>query len=448
MTGFPISEDNHRRIPKVRRGIATRLEWIRALHGSRLIIFASAVGFALFLLWAALASVDEVTRGQGRVIPSSKVQVVQSLEPASIRSILVRSGQRVRKGQLLVRMDNTESSSALGQIEAENRSLAARAARLSREGEGEAVGCPPSPDGTRPAACEDEAMLQSVRASALRSRMEGLGAAVEQRRRDLGEALATVESLRGSVTLAQRQVDMLEPLAAKSIVPQTELLSARRELVDTQGRLAAAQQAASRASAGIREAQAEAARANFEFRQEALNEKSQLSAKMAVNSESLRGAAGRLQRAEIRSPVDGIVNDVQVTTVGGFLNAGQKIMEVVPLGDKLLVETRVRPSDIAFIRVNDKAIVKVTAYDFSIYGGLDGRVVQVSADSIYDEVAKEAYFTVIVETDRAYLLAGDKRLPIAPGMICDVEIITGRKSILAYLLKPVLKARSEALRER
>lgn len=276
----------------------------------------------------------------------------------------------------------------------------------------------------------------------------GLEAAVEQRRRDLGEALATAESLRGSRRLAQSQVDMLTPLAEKKIVPQTELLSARRELVDIQGRLAAAQQSASRASAAIREAQADVARARSEFRQQALDEKAQLNAKIAVNSESLRGAAGRLQRSEIRSPVDGIVNDLQATTIGGFLNAGQKILEVVPLGDELLVEARVRPSDIAFIRVNDKAIVKVTAYDFSTYGGLNGQVVQVSADSIYDEVAKEAYFNVLVRTNRSYLLSGDKQLPITPGMMCDVEIITGRKSILAYLLKPVLKARSEALRER
>ena len=155
-----------------------------------------------------------------------------------------------------------------------------------------------------------------------------------------------------------------------------------------------------------------------------------------------------MEKSEIRSPVDGVVNDVQVTTIGGFVNAGQKIMEVVPLGDKLLVETRVKPSDIAFIRIGDRALVRVTAYDFSIYGGLDGRVVQVSADSIYDEQAKEAYFTIVVETDRAYLLSAGKQLPITPGMICDVQIITGRKSILSYLLKPVLKARTEALRER
>jgi adhesin transport system membrane fusion protein len=275
-----------------------------------------------------------------------------------------------------------------------------------------------------------------------------LQAAVEQRRRELGEAQATVSSLVSSVALAQRQVEMIEPLARKNIVPQTELLSARRELVDLQGRLAAAREGVSRTSAGVREAMAQAAEAGFQFRQDALNERSQLQTKIAVNSESLRGAAGRVQRAELRSPVDGVVNDVQVTTVGGFVQAGQKIMQVVPLGDKLLVEARVKPSDIAFIKVNDRANVKVTAYDFSVYGGLTGRVVQISADSIYDEVAKEAYFSVVVETDRAYLLSGQRRLPITPGMICDVEIITGRKSILSYLMKPISKARAEALSER
>jgi membrane fusion protein, adhesin transport system len=423
------------------------LSWYRSLAGAQQIIVTATAGLLIFLIWASLAQVDEVTRGQGRVIPSSKVQVVQAAEPTTIDDILVRSGQRVRKGQLLVRLDDTESSSQLGQIEAENRSLGARAARLSREG-GVGSACPPNPDGTVPEECQQEAALQSVRESALRSRIQGLNSAVEQRRRDLGEAQATVGGLRSSLQLAQNQVNMLAPLAAKNIVPQTELLSAQREVSDLQGRLGAAQQAASRASAAINEAQAQASEAGFQFRQEALNERSQLAAKIAVNSESLRGAAGRLSRAEIRSPVDGVVNDVQVTTIGGFVQAGQKIMQVVPIGEKLLVEARVTPKDIAFIKVNDRANVKVTAYDFSIYGGLSGKVVQVSADSIYDEATREAYFTVVVETDRAYLVSGGRRLPITPGMICDVEIITGRKSILTYLLKPVLKASSEALRER
>jgi adhesin transport system membrane fusion protein len=200
--------------------------------------------------------------------------------------------------------------------------------------------------------------------------------------------------------------------------------------------------------AAVGEARAQAAEASAQFRQDALNERSQVTQKIAVNEQTLRGAQGRLSRAELRSPVDGIVNDVQVTTRGGFVQAGQKIMEVVPLGDKLLVETRVKPSDIAFIKVGDRALVKVTAYDFSIYGGLEGRVVQVSADSIYDEATREAFFNVIIETDRSFLTTAGRRLPITPGMMTDTQIITGRKSVLTYLLKPVLKAKSDALTER
>lgn len=417
--------------------------------GSRRVILNAGVGIFVFISWASFARVDEVTQGQGRVIPSSKAQIVQSAEPASIREIVVRSGQAVRKGQLLVQLDDTESSSRLGQIAAENRSLAARADRLSREGSGGAGGvdCTVA-GGTTATECSQEAALQSVRAAALRSRKSALNAAVEQRRRDYGEAQATIASLKASLKLAQDQVAILAPLAAKSIVPQLELMDAQRDVSEIQGKLAAAEQAASRAQAGIGEALANASEAGLQFRQEALNERSQLVTKMAVNSESLRGAAGRLQRSEIRSPVDGIVNDIQVTTVGGFVQAGQKILQVVPVGDKLLVEARVNPKDIAFIKVNDLANIKVTAYDFAVYGGLNGRVVQISPDSIYDEASKEAYFSVVVETDRAYLKSGKRQLPISPGMICDVEIITGKKSVLSYLLKPIVRARSDALKER
>jgi adhesin transport system membrane fusion protein len=403
------------------------------LTGARLIIVSVAVGFAIFLIWAMLAQVDEVTAGQGKVIPSSKVQLIQSAEPATVAELMVRSGQQVSKGQLLARLDSPESRS----IQAETEALQARSARLEAEGTGAAT----SLGG-------DEATLSAVRRQALSSRVSALQSSAEQRRREAAEANATISSLSSSLVLAQKQVGMLEPLAAKNIVPQTELIDARREVIDLQGRIAAAREQASRANAAVSEALSQANEARFTFRQEALSEASQVNQKIAVNQQSLSGAGGRPGRMELRSPVDGVVNDVQVTTIGGFVQAGEKVMEVVPMGDKLLVETRVKPSDIAFIKVGDKALVKVTAYDFATYGGLDGRVVQVSADSIYDEVERQAYFNVIVETDRAYLFAAGRRLPIAPGMITDTQIITGRKSVLSYLLKPVLKARSDALRER
>ncbi len=412
--------------------------WQR-LRGSEQIMVAAAAGFVLFLLWASIARVDEVSRGQGRVIPSSKVQIIQSAEPSTIREILVRSGQTVKKGQLLVRLDNTTSQSELGQLETENARLAQRAARLSGEGGG--AGC----IGT---SCGDETRLAEVRRSSLQSQLAALSASVEQRRRDMGEAQATASSLESSLSLAREQVAMLAPLAAKGVVPQTELLTAQREVVDIQGRLAAARQAISRSQAAVREAGAEVSRARFDFQQEALNERSQLTTKMAVNEETIRGAEGRLARSEIRSPTRGVVNDLLVNTLGGYVNAGEKIMQIVPLGDKLLIETRVTPRDIAFIKVGDPANVKVTAYDFSIYGGLNGKVVRVSADSIYDEVERQAYFTVVVETTNSYLTSNGRRLPITPGMLCDVEIVTGKKSVLSYLLKPVLKVSGSALTER
>jgi len=392
-----------------------------------------AVGFALFLLWASLAQVDEVTKGQGKVIPSSKIQIIQSTTPATIAELLVRSGQSVKRGQLLARLDNPESRS----IEAETEALQARSVRLQAEGSGVSA----SLQG-------EEAELSAVRRQALSSRVAALRSSAEQRRREGAEAAATINSLSRSLVLAQENVDRLAPLAAKNIVPQTELATAQREVVDLQGRIAAAREQQGRAMAAVSEANSQASEASFTFRQEALNEASQVNQKIAVNEQSLRGASGQSGRLEIRSPVDGVVNDVQVTTIGGFVQAGEKVMEVVPMGDKLLVETRVKPSDIAFIKVGDKALVKVTAYDFSTYGGLEGKVVRVSADSIYDEAERQAYFIVIVETQKSYLMAAGRRLPITPGMMTDTQIITGRKSVLSYLLKPVLKARSDALRER
>jgi len=424
-----------------REWLARVWHWHRWDPNQRLIA-VSAVGMAAVIVWAAIAPVDEITRGMGKVIPSSKVQVIQASEPSVVREILVRQGQLVKQGQLMVRLDDSQSASQLGQLQAETERLSARAARLQREGTGQSGGCA---EGT---ACAEEEALAAVRRATSQSKQSALAAAVEQRRRDLSEGQATAASLENSLRLAQDQVNMLTPLAAKGIVPKTELITAQREMVDVQGRLAAARQGVGRASAAINEAQAQLSEARLDFRQQALNERSEVATKLAVNEETIKGASARLQRNELRAPVTGLVNDVQVTTVGGFVNAGEKVMQVVPIGDRLLVEARISPKDIAFLKIGDRANVKVTAYDFSIYGGLPGRVRNISADSIYDENEKQAYYTVIVETDLAYLVKNGRRLPIMPGMVCDVEIITGRKSVLAYLMKPVLRAFNEALTER
>jgi len=280
------------------------------LTGARMIIVATSALFVLFLIWASVAHVDEVTRGSGKVIPSSKLQVITAADPATVSEILVKSGQEVKKGQLLARLDSPENASQVGQLEAENQSLQARVSRLTSEGTGQNVAC-------TGVDCKGEQELKVARESAIRSKVAALQASADQARREAGEAAATIQSLSGSLVLAQKQVSMLEPLAAKNIVPQTDLLDKRREVVDLQGRIASAREQQGKAMAAVREAQAQASQASFEFQQSALDERSQVAAKIAVNRQSLLGAQGKAGRAEVRSPVDGVVNDVQVTTIGG-----------------------------------------------------------------------------------------------------------------------------------
>ena len=418
------------------------MQRFEALDASRKLILISSVGMLLLLVWSSIAEVDEVTRGMGKVIPSSQAQLVQPAEPSVVAEILVRSGELVKQGQLLVRLDDSVAASELGQLQTENERLEARAARLEGEASGSVIGCEAG------SVCAEEQKLQRARMAATRSREAALTAAVEQRRRDLREAEETAASLQQSVRLAQEQVRMLEPLAAQGIVPRTELLTAQRELVDVRGRLAAAQQAAGRASASIREAQAAVQSARLDFQEQALNERSEVKTRIAVNEESIRGASARRSRNELRSPASGIVNNLQITTRGGFVSAGETIMQIVPVGDRLLVEARVSPRDIGFVSVGDPANVKITAYDFATYGGLMGKVVEVSADSIYDEVERESYYRVLVETNRSFIEKGGQKFSIVPGMMTEVEIITGSKSILSYLLKPVARAFDTALSEK
>ena len=418
------------------------LESVSEWDPNRKLIAACALTLFVLIGWSAFAQTEEVTRGMGKVIPSSKAQLVQPAEPAVVEEILVRAGQSVKQGQLLVRLDDDIADSELSRLQTENERLAARANRLEGEATGAGIGCEEG------SLCAQERRLQEVRLATARSREQSLSSAVEQRRRDLAEANSTISTLETSVRLATDQVNMLRPLADQGIVPRTELLTAERDLVDTQGRLSAARQSAGRARAAISQAQADLNSARNEFRQQALNEQSEINTRIAVNEETIRGAEARRNRNELRSPADGIVNDVQITTVGGFVNAGEQIMQIVPVGDKLLVEARIDPKDIAFIAVGDPANVKITAYDFATYGGLAGEVLQVSADSVYDEVERETYYTVVIETTRAFLERGGQRLPIVPGMIGDVEIITGSKSVLSYLMKPVTRALNEAMTER
>jgi membrane fusion protein, adhesin transport system len=411
------------------------------------------VGFLIvaFLAWAGLTTLEEVTRGEGRIIPSSKMQVIQSSEPGVVREILVREGQRVEKGDVLARLDNTLTTSSLGELTSRAYALEAQTTRLRLEHErgfDAPYVCPPELTKKAPEVCANEQNLRTARRLNLQSQLRVLTERIEAKKRELSAARASFESTGRSLTLARDEMALISPLAKSQVVAATDLLRTRRDVSELEGRQSTDQESIARAQAELREAELQYEGQTINFKQEALAELTQKLSELAVVRESIRAAADRVNNTDIRSPVGGIVNTLYVNTVGGFVNAGTRVMDIVPVEDQLLVEAKVRPQDIAFIHPGQRAMVKVTAYDFSIFGGLDGSVQQVSASSVFDEVSRETFYTVLVKTGKSTLERNGKENPILPGMITSVDILTGEKSVLTYLLKPINKARAEALRER
>ena len=406
---------------------------------------------AAFLAWAGLTTLQEVTRGEGKIIPSSKMQVIQSAEPGVVREILVREGQRVEKGDILARLDNTLTSSGLGELSSRAYALEAAVARLRVEHErgfDAPYQCPAEVAKAAPQACANEQNLRNARRLTLQSQLRVLTERIEAKRRELSSAQASLDSTGRSLTIARDEMALITPLAKSQVVAATDLLKTRREVSELEGRQSTDQESIARVEAELREANLQFEAQSISFRQEALTDLTEKQAELAVVRESMRAAADRVNNTDIRSPVGGIVNTLYFNTVGGFVNAGTRVMDIVPVEDQLLVEAKVRPQDIAFIHPGQQATVKVSAYDFSIFGGLDGVVEQVSASSVYDEQSRETFYTVVVKTGKSTLRRNGVENPILPGMITTVDILTGEKSVLTYLLKPINKARAEALRER
>ena len=415
------------------------------------IIYLIAGLMIFFVLWASLTELEEVTRGEGRVIPAQKTQILQTSEPGVIAELYVRAGQRIRKNQILVGLDKTPNSSHLGEVEAKVRSLTAQLARLQMENEGkidQSFECPAEVVEKSPTVCRGESDLFNARTNSLKSRINVFKEKAEQKRRELSEAASNVTRFTETLVLAKRELDMVQPLASRKIVSDLDLIRAQRATSDADGQLRASIEAKARAEAGVREAVLQIEEQKLIFRQTAMAEMTDKRTELSVALETTKGAAERLRRTDLVSPVDGIVNEIYFNTQGAYLNPGDKVLSIVPVEDTLLVEARVRPSDIAFIRPGQPSLVKITAFDYSIYGGLEGIVDTVSADTMIEPTTKEAYYTVIIRTKDTMLKSSRGENQIIPGMICNADIMTGRKSIMQYLLKPINKARENALRER
>lgn len=412
-----------------------------------LIIRGALALFLILLVWATFSHLEEVTVGEGKVIPSSQVQVIQNLEGGIVSKIPVRVGDVVAKDQVVLNIDQTRFSSSLGETRAKYLALLAKTARLTAESEGKPFVPPPELLKEDPQLLREEQALFSARQAEQDATMAVLRRQVDQRAQELSEKRAKAAQLAESYKFVQKEVELTRPMAAQKVLSDVELLRLERQASDIKGELDATRLAIPRMESALQEARNKVEGAQAKFRSDAALELSQARAEFEGTSASNVAMVDRLERTTVRSPVNGIVKTLKVTTVGGVIQPGSEVMEIVPIEDNLLVEAKVRPSDVAFLRPGQRAMVKVTAYDYSIYGGLEGELETVTADSITTDKG-ETFYLVRVRTKSNRFGSSEKPLPITPGMVATVHIETGRKTVLAYLLKPIIKARSEALRER
>lgn len=400
------------------------------------------------IIWASLATLDTQTRGDGKVIPSSEIQVIQHQEGGIVDAFMVREGAIVKRDQVLMRLRDVGSMSDLGASQARYGGLMAKIARLQAEAEGRVT--PNFSDElmkNAPEAVQEE--LNTFRANQLKleSEISVFRAQMTQRQQEVNEISTRINDVSRVISLSNQEMAMIAPLVDRGSAPKRDKLQLEQQLAQQQTELNGLRAGLPRARSAVNEAQARLSDATTQYRATAQAELAQTQIESSTIGKTLGALEDRQSRTEIRSPVEGIVKDIKISTVGGVVKPGDQVMEIVPTDDQLLVEARIRPSDIAFIHPDQKAMVKLTAYDFSVYGGLKGKVVDISADTITNEKG-ESFYRVRVRTDTDELKHNGQVLPIIPGMVASVDILTGHKTVMQYILKPFIKTLDGAMRER
>lgn len=398
----------------------------------------------ILIIWASIANVDEITRGDGKVIPSKQLQVIQSLDGGIISQILVKEGQTVREGQVLLKIDATRFISGYRESRTTYLALLAKAARLTAVAEGAPFVPPKEVAAEEPLLAQQEQLLYSNRKAELESQITMARVQLQQRSQELVEARARNESASQGLEFTSKELRLTKPLVESGAVSDVDLLRLQRDVSRYSGEKAQTAAQIGRLQAAISEAQTKIQNVELEFRNQARTELADTQAKINSLGESSVALSDKVKQADIKSPMNGTIKRLLFNTIGGVVPPGKDIVEIVPLEDTLLLEARVNPRDIAFLRPAQNAKVKFTAYDFAIYGSLDGTLEHIGADSLVDDKGN-AYYLVRVRTTKSSL---GKGLPIIPGMVAEVDILTGKKSVLSYLLKPVLRAQQYALTER
>jgi adhesin transport system membrane fusion protein len=426
---------------------------LRTPRTSRLLLFTALGLLATFLIWAHFAVLDEVKRGNGRVVPSQQTQVVQSLEGGIIAELLVQEGAFVEKDQPLARIEDTTFASQFGEIRERRGAMAARVIRLDAETQGlKDVVFPDELNKVAPRAVQTERSVFDSHIKKIAQDIDVIAQQENQKQKEIEELRASETRFSETLVLLNRETALTRKLYEQKVVPEIEMLRSDRQATDMRGQLAVVRATMVKTDAAVQEAHSRLLNVTTAFRALAEDDLAKSRGDLAVLDENIKSAQDRVRRTELRSPVHGVVNKLNVTTIGAVVAPGASVMEIVPLDDTLLVEGRIRPQDIAFIRPDHEAVVKLSAYDSSVYGSLHGKVERISADTITDEKGDknergETFYRVMVRTEKNHLGTAEHPLPIIPGMVATVEVLTGQKSVLDYLVKPARTLRDEALRE-
>ncbi len=417
---------------------------------SKIILWLVLIAVLWAILWASWAQIDERTRADGQIIPSNRVQIVQNLEGGIISDILVKEGDTVKQGQVLVKIKNQSFSSSYGESKLKLYELKAKYLRLDAQSNDKKFEVPMDKfknDKDMLKAVKYEKSLYNSNKAQLDESLQILKEQLKQKKSEKNELTSRISQLKKSYKLMENELNIMRPLVKKGLVSQVEFLQIQRQATNLKGELDSARLSMPRVRSTINETSKKIDETKLAFINKSKTELNQVASEIARISETQESLEDRVKRTDVRSPVYGTVSRLMVNTVSGVIKPGQDIVEVVPLNDALIAEVKVKPKDVAFLRTDMEAMVKLTAYDFSIYGGLKGKVINIGADTVTNKKG-ESYYLVRIQTQKNHLGTKEHPLPIRAGMVVSADILTGKKTVLDYLLKPILKAKQNALSER
>jgi adhesin transport system membrane fusion protein len=419
----------------------------QAPTGAKWLLWSVAVFVLIAIFWANWAELDELSRGEGEIIPSQQLQVIQNLEGGIVAEILIKEGELVEKGQVLLRIDDTRFSSSFKENKVRELELIAKAARLRAESEGLDFIVPEDFPYEFESLIRQERSLYDARKRELYANVSVFDQQLRQKQQELVQAKSKRSQLSNSYSLLRQERDLTAPLVKDGVVSEVEYLRLKRQVVDLAGELNNIRLSLPRIESSLDETRGMLQEAKLKFQSVARSELNETLSETARLKEALTGMQDKLRRTEVTSPVKGTIKELLFNTVNGVVQPGDEILNIVPWEDTLLVEAKLRPSDIAKVRPGQLAIIKVSAYDFGIYGGVDAIVSTVSPSTVTNE-KDEPFYIVRLTTEQPYIEKDNTRLPLIAGMTVSVDILTGKKTVMDYLLKPILKAKQSALTER